>query len=138
VGYRSTVVGGMHLAWWNNPELGDADRLLDELRKVRAANGSVRFVTIIPRDSEPPPDKVRREFTSRLEQLFEIIEHAYAVIEGEGISSTLNRAIVKAMATVSSHRKRMSIHATMDEVLDHAKYTDRAGVRNAVSRLRGK
>jgi hypothetical protein len=142
MGFRSAIIGRLHITLWagpqHHPQLGDADAILEELRRARAVQGNLLFVSLIARNSDPPTEVVRREFSAKLPQLFELIDHAYAIIEGDGITSTLNRALIRAMATLSSHRRQMSICSSIDDVL--AKASDiRATpeqVRGALARLR--
>jgi hypothetical protein len=102
---------------WGTPGVMDLARILRELSTVEPRFGPVVFVGRVPPDAAPPEWEVRYVLDEKLPELLERCASSHLILEGEGLARTIQRSGLAGLTVVSRARKRIRIHARVEQVV---------------------
>lgn len=116
-------VGRILLIRWLNPAVGDVREAVERLKGL-AARLKVQpiYIAVVPSESEPPSDDVRKEMLAMMDDASSISESIHLVLEGTGLKFSALRSIVASMFLVAGNRKTF-VHDKIDGAVTKGKLT---------------
>jgi hypothetical protein len=103
---------------WSSPKATDIPAIIKALAQAHEALARpVVYVAIAPENSEPPDDRVRKAFTSRMDEVLGHCESMHFVMEGQGFKNSILRNALATVLMVRGQRNKVFVHRTLDEAL---------------------
>lgn len=102
---------------WGVPSTEDVDRIVLSLRAaVEQAGEPVVFVTRVPIDQPAPSAEVRRYLNESMPALLALISSYHAVLEGDGFTAAVKRAVLLGLFQLTWRRGVFSVHSRVADV----------------------
>jgi hypothetical protein len=122
--YRLDVVSNAFVVTWKRPEMNDLRELKRALELARSQHERpMVYVAVIPVDSEPPEDPVRKEMMRTMDGMLEHCSTMHFVLEGTGFKHAMARSALSGILLVSGRRGRVFVHRTLAEAIQQAEPT---------------
>jgi hypothetical protein len=102
---------------WGVPTIEDIDRVIATLRDaVRQVGEPVIYVTRVPVNQPAPSGDVRRHLDKLMPTLTQLFSSYHVVLEGDGFSAALKRAVLLGLFQLSWRRKTFFVHSVVGEI----------------------
>ena len=116
--YQSLVVDRVFFVRWQSPVMSDVLPLLRAVQKAAAkVGGPVVGVSILPEDSPPPTDDVRKAMARSMEDMLAATDSLHFIMEGDGFRHSIGRNALATILLFSANRKRIFVHPTVHAAL---------------------
>jgi hypothetical protein len=109
---------------WKVPEFSDLARINQSLADAHRTLGRpLFFVAIVPADSQPPDERMRKAFAETMDTVLGHCRTMHFVIEGDGFKHSILRNALAAVLLVRGQRSRIFVHRSLSEALIMANQT---------------
>jgi hypothetical protein len=116
--YQSLVVDRVFFVRWQSPAMSDVLPLLRAVQKAAGkVGGPVIGVSILPEDSPPPTDDVRKAMARSMEDMLAVADSLHFIMEGDGFRHSIGRNALATILLFSANRKRIFVHPTVQAAL---------------------
>jgi putative ubiquitin-RnfH superfamily antitoxin RatB of RatAB toxin-antitoxin module len=103
---------------WGVPEVVDIDRVVTQLKlRYELSGGPVLYVNRVPADAPAPCSEVQRHIKRVKPGFVDQIAAYYVILEGNGFTAAVKRAVLLGLTQVSLKRGKFHIYATANELL---------------------
>jgi hypothetical protein len=101
---------------WGTPESEDLERVADQVKlRFELTNSPILYVTRVPDRAPAPSPLVRAQLARLLPSVLERCADYYVVLEGDGFSSAMKRAILLGLFQLTSTRGKLHVYGSVDE-----------------------
>ncbi len=98
--------------------MSDVLPLLRAVQKATAKVGApVIGVSILPEDSPPPTDDVRKAMARSMEDMVSVTDSLHFIMEGDGFRHSIGRSALATILLFSSNRKKIFVHPSVQVAL---------------------
>src|SRR6185369_11513051 len=120
--YRTFQSGRYVFISWVQPILADLDPLISDVGRMRRQAGQplIMFSVIAP-ESKPPENAFRKAVVARWSEMMPEGETVHAILEGNGVMATLNRAALTAIRMFVRGRGIGQIYSSVEKALREQK-----------------
>jgi hypothetical protein len=102
---------------WGTPELIDVERVVLQLQcRFDKTHERLLYVSRVPVGSPAPTPEVRRLLSSRMDVFLRLCAGFYIILEGDGFSSAVKRAVLTSLFFVTLGRGTLHVYSTTDEL----------------------
>jgi hypothetical protein len=102
---------------WGKPAMEDLDEIEQHVAMtVAKTGGPIVFIARIPENEEPPDAEVRKAVSDRLDGIFSRSLSYHVVMEGSGFFNSMKRSALAAIFFATGKKKKVFVHASVDEV----------------------
>ena len=116
--YQSLVVDRVFFVRWQAPAMSDVLPLLRAVQKATARVGMpVIGISILPEDSPPPTDDVRKAMARSMDDLLAATDSLHFIMEGEGFRHSIGRSALATILLFSANRKKVFVHPSVQLAL---------------------
>src|ERR1044071_9882038 len=112
------LVGRVYIIRWIDPTVADGIKLLHGVEEAHERVGEpLIYIAVAPRDSPPPPEKLRKVMADYLTTQLTHCEVMHLVFEGVGFSQTVKRMALASIVMISGMKGRMLVHGSVEHLL---------------------
>lgn len=116
--YASDLIDDVFTVRWKEPTLPDVDAVVREVNVAANRLGrAVHYIAIIPADSKPPSDDVRKAMMASMDAIMKNTTDLHFIIEGGGFKHAILRSALTTITFVAAKRASLHVHATVQEAL---------------------
>jgi hypothetical protein len=116
--YRTFHTGRYLFLRWDGPAVADLDGLVDYVASVRrAAQQPLMMFAVIPGHRQPPDAAFRKQVVARWSSMVENGDIIHAIVEGTGITASMNRAVLTTIRMFVRRRGIGQIYGSLERAL---------------------
>jgi hypothetical protein len=101
---------------WGTPDLEDLERVAAQVKlRFELTNSPILYVTRVPERAPVPSPAVRAELARLLPAVLDRCADYYVVLEGDGFSSAMKRAVLLGLFQLTPTRGKLHVYGSVDE-----------------------
>ena len=128
---------GVLFALWGKPTKWDADRVTEQLMRLRAEAGRpITYIARIPINAPAPEADVRRYMDSLMPKFVECCSTYHVILEGKGFVAALKRGVLLSLFQLGWRRGTFFVHAYSTEVVHKLPRESQAEIADVLERAR--